>query len=152
MVLTEAITGFRGEFFFLSNFFPVRLTYGGIIYPSSEHAYMAQKTTDMNERLFISQLETPSKAKRYGQTVTLRDGWDSMRVSIMMDILSIKFDVCINPDLYRRLQSTAPRLLIEGNSHGDRFWGQCPLGDGKNNLGKLLMQLRDREDLTSFLC
>ena len=25
---------------------------------------------------------------------------------------------------------------------GDRFWGECPLGNGRNELGKILMQVR----------
>jgi predicted NAD-dependent protein-ADP-ribosyltransferase YbiA (DUF1768 family) len=41
------------------------------------------------------------------------------------------------------LMKTSPVKLIEGNTWGDTFWGECPLGTGKNMLGKLLMYERD---------
>lgn len=46
-------------------------------------------------------------------------------------------------ELRKKLDSTKGYELIEGNSWGDRFWGQSPLGTGKNELGKLLMSIRD---------
>jgi len=41
------------------------------------------------------------------------------------------------------------RLLIEGNNWGDEFWGcvwneKTKRWNGKNNLGKLLMKVRER--------
>lgn len=40
-----------------------------------------------------------------------------------------------------QLLATGNEELIEGNKHGDHFWGVCN-GHGENMLGKLLMQLR----------
>jgi len=40
------------------------------------------------------------------------------------------------------LLQTGDEELIEGNKWGDRFWGVCK-GKGKNNLGKILMKIRD---------
>jgi predicted NAD-dependent protein-ADP-ribosyltransferase YbiA (DUF1768 family) len=51
-------------------------------------------------------------------------------------------------ELRERLNSTKGCELIEGNTWGDKFWGQCPLGNGRNELGKLLMSIRD--DITRF--
>jgi predicted NAD-dependent protein-ADP-ribosyltransferase YbiA (DUF1768 family) len=44
------IASFTGDHFFLSNFFPAPLYYEDILYPSSEHAYIASKTTDIDLR------------------------------------------------------------------------------------------------------
>jgi len=45
--------------------------------------------------------------------------------------------------LAAKLIATAPKHLEEQNDWNDRFWGTVG-GFGKNNLGKLLMGVRDR--------
>ena len=42
-----------------------------------------------------------------------------------------------------KIVDTEDMELIEGNSWGDTFWGVCD-GVGENNLGKVLMRVRDR--------
>jgi len=44
------IDRFEGEYFFLSNFYPCKVTYNGITYESSEEAFQAQKTLDEEVR------------------------------------------------------------------------------------------------------
>jgi len=39
------IDSFKGDFRFLSNFYPVNVDYEGIMYPTVEHAYVAAKNT-----------------------------------------------------------------------------------------------------------
>lgn len=38
--------------------------------------------------------------------------------------------------------ATRDRMLIEGNDWGDTFWGMVD-GEGENNLGKILMRVRE---------
>lgn len=138
--MSEApIDKFRGVFSFLSNFYPADTGFDGEVYPSAEHAYQASKTINKEERAKILFAETPGKAKRLGATLTLREGWDDMRVEVMASILKSKFE---NPELRTRLLETRGLPLIEGNTWGDTFWGVCN-GMGKNHLGRLLMLLRD---------
>ena len=134
------IISFTGPNFFLSNFYPCEVAFEGKVYKSSEHAYMASKSEDLNVREYIAAQPTPGHAKKVGRTIKLRDNWDEVRVHYMRTILSNKFS---DQELYEKLQSTAPHELIEGNTWGDTFWGQCPVGTGKNMLGKLLMSIRD---------
>ena len=47
-----------------------------------------------------------------------------------------------NPKLAEMLLATEDAILIEGNTWGDKFWGVCN-GVGENNLGKVLMYVRD---------
>ena len=43
-----------------------------------------------------------------------------------------------------KLIATRPAILIEGNYWNDNFWGSDPPdGNGKNWLGKILMEERD---------
>ena len=130
---------FRGEYNFLSNFHPAKVTYEGITYPTAEHAYQAAKTLDTVERETIKAASTPGKAKRLGQKITIRKGWDGMKVDVMEKIVKQKF--VENPSLAKKLVTTRGTKLIEKNWWGDTFWGTVE-GKGQNNLGKILTKVR----------
>ena len=130
---------FRNQYFFLSNFFPAPVRYEGILYPTSEHAYAAAKTLDLDLRRQIAKIPTPGKAKRFCRTLALRPGWLAMRLRIMDEVLTAKFSQ--HPDLAARLAATGYEELVEENTWGDTFWGVCD-GHGLNNLGKALMRVR----------
>lgn len=138
VVTDTEILGFFDEYRFLSNFHVAPLVIDEIVYPSSEHAYMAQKTTDPAVRLLISQLATPGQARKYGQTVTLRPDWDSYRVEAMRVVLLSKFK---DKTLAQLLLDTGDKYLEETNNWKDQFWGVCG-GVGKNMLGRVLMYVR----------
>ncbi len=141
------ITSFSGEYRFLSNFWMVPVTYEGITYPSSEHAYQAAKSLNPAIREVFFMLDSPAEAKRMGQQIIMRPDWEDVRINVMRDIVTAKFEQ--NEDLMDLLMATKGRDLIEGNTWGDRFWGQCPLGTGRNELGKILMGIRD--DITRIV-
>ena len=138
------ITSFKGEYFFLSNFYPVDILYEGIVYPSSEHAYMAGKTDRMDITQHIASLKTASEAKRYGSysanNFQLVYNWENKKDLHMYNVLLVKFS---NQELKDKLEATGTDMLIEGNKHGDTYWGQSPLGNGKNMLGNILMRIRN---------
>lgn len=134
------ISSFRDEYFFLSNFYPVEIKLDGIVYPNAEAAFQAQKTLDVEERRKFSMLKNPVQAKRLGRKVKLRDDWEEVKLDIMTEVVSQKF--LQHPHLIEMLLQTGDEELIEGNRWGDRFWGVCK-GKGKNNLGKILMKIRD---------
>lgn len=134
------ILSFRDEYFFLSNFYPVEIKLDGIVYPNAETAFQAQKTLDVEERRKFSMLKNPVQAKRLGRKVKLRDDWEEVKLDIMTEVVSQKF--LQHPHLIEMLLQTGDEELIEGNKWGDRFWGVCK-GKGKNNLGKILMKIRD---------
>jgi ribA/ribD-fused uncharacterized protein len=132
------IEAFEGNYRFLSNFHPCTIKYEGITYPSVEHAYQACKSTDYEVRREIALLPTPGKARRLGSALQLRPQWDGIKLGIMADLLRLKFE---DPVLRSALISTKG-TLTEGNSWGDTFWGVYN-GVGENNLGKLLMTIRE---------
>jgi ribA/ribD-fused uncharacterized protein len=137
------ITSFTGKYFFLSNFYPCQVLYEGIEYDSTEHAFVAAKSEDIRDREYIATIPTAGKAKQYGRRLILRPGWDSMRVQVMRDIVSIKF--ASHDYLSSALLDTGEEELVEGNYWDDTFWGQCPVGVGENNLGKILMEIRSEK-------
>lgn len=130
------ISGFFGPMRFLSNFFEVKVSYNGLIFTNAEAAFQAQK--DPNRAYEFVNLG-PKQAKSLGRRVHLRSDWDSVKCQIMLDILRAKF---ADPVLRLQLARTAPQVLIEANTWGDRFWGVCN-GSGSNVLGLLLMRVRD---------
>lgn len=138
MNLTPAITSFRGDHRFLSNFWPVDVEFEGRTYPSVEHAYQAAKCLRNIDRTRIAGLATAGDAKAAGQAVEARGDWEEVRIEVMRQLLSTKF---AHPDLASRLTATGDAELIEGNDWGDTFWGVCS-GRGDNHLGRLLMEVR----------
>lgn len=74
-----------------------------------------------------------------GKAVPLRDDWDEIKVSIMQTLVYLKF--VKNKELRDLLLATEPEHLEEGNTWGDTFWGVCK-GEGKNLLGRILMDIR----------
>jgi ribA/ribD-fused uncharacterized protein len=141
------IGSFAGPWRFLSNFHPCLIQApDGITYPSVEHAYQAQKTNLRTQKEAIRLARTAGQAKRLGRSLCLLADWDDRRIPIMEALLRQKF---ADPDLAARLDATGKLRLIEGNTWGDRFWGQCPVGQGSNHLGKLLMKIREELRATS---
>lgn len=136
------IEKFDGEYRWLSNFYMCKCRYEGIVYPSSEHAYQAAKTLDQEKRIYISELPTPGQAKRCGNhEISLRDDWDDVKLQVMEDCLRSKFS---NKELADKLIATEGHGLSEGNTWNDVFWGKdLATGYGENNLGKLLMKIRE---------
>ena len=143
--ITGPITSFTKENRWLSNFHEVEVMFEGYTYASTEHAYQAAKTLDLEEReLFRKPGLRPGEAKKMGTVLALRDDWDEVRFDIMRDLNEQKYQT---PDLKEKLLATGDRDLIEGNNWHDCFWGSCICdncdGKGQNNLGKILMAIRD---------
>jgi ribA/ribD-fused uncharacterized protein len=140
------IVSFTGKFRFLSNFYPCKIVYDGIEYPSAEHAYVASKSSDIMQRYAIAEMEHPGEVKKLGRKLKIRSDWEKVKLPIMRSIVQAKFSQ--NPELMAMLKDTRPNELVEGNTWGDRFWGESPLGNGRNELGKILMSVRD--DITGL--
>ena len=135
-----SITEFRGAYRFLSNFWFCAIDMDGSTYPSVEHAYQAAKTFDFQQRGHIRRSSTPGGAKALGRKITLRLDWDAIKIETMRALVRQKFSA--HTDLRAKLLATGDAELIEGNHWGDTFWGQCPIGNGQNWLGKILMEVR----------
>lgn len=133
-----AITRFRDDYFFLSNFYPHELEFRGMTFCNSEAAFQSMKTLDTAEQLQFTLL-TPQEAKRLGRRINLRPDWEQVKDGIMKAVLLAKFS---DLELRNRLLATGDVELVEGNTHGDTYWGVCN-GVGRNMLGRLLMELRE---------
>jgi ribA/ribD-fused uncharacterized protein len=116
------------------------VVYDGVVYSNSEAAYQAAKCRNPEQKIWFEKLD-PGPAKRLGKGVVLRFDWEEVKDQVMYDICLAKFTQ--NLDLAKLLVETGDEELIEGNTWGDVYWGQVD-GVGRNQLGKTLMQIRDK--------
>ncbi len=139
------IREFRGDFYFLSNFYPCTIEFNAWKFPSAEHFYQALKTDDLTERKEIIAAETPGMAKKLGQKATLVKHWETTKFSIMRHVVNCKFSQ--NDMLAAKLVATGNTPLVEGNNWHDQIWGDCHCDKhretpGRNALGIILMLQR----------
>lgn len=126
---------FRNELYFLSNMYPCKVAYNGYTYSCAESAFQAQKCPELaHEFVPLDGFQ----AKKAGRKVPLRPDWESVKMDIMKDIVSAKFNQ--NSRLYEKL-SRVDSDIVEENTWNDTFWGVCR-GKGQNHLGRILMQIR----------
>lgn len=131
------IDKFSGDHHFLSNFYPCLVKLDGVRYASVEHAYQAAKTMDKKERKKFHGIKA-NAAKKLGRQVKIRSDWESVKISVMKELLVQKFS---DGHLRQLLLDTGDSQLVEGNDWSDTFWGKCG-NKGHNHLGRLLMEVR----------
>ena len=70
-----------------------------------------------------------------------KPGWEDIRIGQMEEVQMAKFTQY--PELRAKLIATGDAELIYNNECGDEYWGVFQ-GKGENNLGKVLMRVRER--------
>lgn len=130
------IGGFRGQYYFLSNFYPSTILINNFRFENGEAAFHSFK--DLKRQSEFQTLD-PSTAKRKGRRVQLRADWEQVKDGIMYQIVKAKFTQ--NKDLAIKLLATGDSYLEETNTWNDIYWGVCN-GRGKNRLGEILMEVR----------
>lgn len=141
----DMIDKFKGEYDFLSNRFHWKFEWQGLVYGSAEAAFQASKCTDESERKVFASCSS-DKAALKGKDIVPPPDWEEARIEIMESIIRAKFEQ--NPILMRRLKDTGNCLLINGNNKQETYWGvDLYSWQGENYLGKIIMNIRDKEAL-----
>ena len=141
----DTINQFKGEYDFLNNRFGCRFIWQGLKYGSAEAAFQSSKCEDDAERKVYAGCSV-DKAVQRGKNQIPYSGWEAARLSIMESILQAKFEQ--NPALMEKLKETGNRILINGNSKEETFWGvDLYSWKGENHLGKIIMKIREKETL-----
>lgn len=142
MTEENIINKFWGKYRFLSNFYKTKITIDGKEYPSTEHYFQAMKFSDEEVQEKIRTTPKPSDAKKLAHKFKAREDWWNISKDIMEKALMTKFSL---PNMKEKLLETGNKILQEGNTWGDTFWGiDIKTGEGENNLGKLLMKVREK--------
>ncbi len=127
-----------------SNFSPHPIQLEGLYWSTVEHYYQSQKFVGTKDEKLISVIrdaQTPIEAAAIGRdpNYTLRSDWEQKKLEVMWQGVVKKF--LTHTDIQTILLNTGEELLIE-NSDRDYFWGCGQDKTGENQLGKMLMRVR----------
>lgn len=117
-----------------------------IVYPSFEHALMASKLRSTEKKMEIVKIPSILEVKRFvAKELKNQDneviGWKDSCLKIAEVLLRDKF--MRNKAARVALTKTNTRPLQYVNDHNDLFWGLNRENKGQNNLGILMMKVRD---------
>ncbi len=131
----------------LSNLYRCAVMFEGIIFPTSEHAYQAGKARKQEVREWLLAAPSPALVAMAAHGLYVWDvhpDWSKTKFDRMRGVLYAKFTQ--HPNLKELLLSTGNKRLVEAatvDNAVNRLWGEVN-GKGKNMLGVLLMELRDK--------
>ncbi|HLO86753.1 MAG TPA: NADAR domain-containing protein [Nostocaceae cyanobacterium] len=134
-----------------SNFSPHPIEMQGTVWPTVEHYYQAQKFVGSKDEAAIPLIyaaSTPEEAAALGRCGSrqVRPDWDLVKTQIMRQAVLNKF--LTHLDIREVLLVTGDEEIVE-NSPTDYFWGCGADQTGQNQLGKILMSVR--EEIRHFM-
>lgn len=138
----DKILFYEREYYMFSNFSSFSVEYDGVFWMTSEHAYQAAKFTDSKIRKEIEDAKSSHDAFKIarGHSNDYKPDWYDIRVNIMKDIVRAKTDQ--HTHIKEKLLETNTKEIVE-NSPVDDFWGWGANKDGRNELGKIWMEIRE---------
>ena len=115
----------------------------GLYWPTSEHYFQAKKFNSPILQEKIRKINSPMVAAIEGRNREnpLREDWEYVKDDIMRYAVYQKFKQ--NTMLKELLLSTDNLPIIEHNNN-DSYWGDGGDGMGKNQLGHILMEVRNK--------
>jgi ribA/ribD-fused uncharacterized protein len=136
-----AISFYEAEYYMFSNFASFAVKYNGLLFPISEHAYQAAKFEDKEviDLIHSSLSAHDSKKVARAHKEKMNPAWDSIKVSVMEDIIRSK--ISMHPYIKEKLLETGDQEIIE-DSPKDSFSGRGQDFKGRNELGKVWMKIR----------
>lgn len=139
------IIGFyEREFYCFSNFSSFAVKWRGRLWPTSEHAYQASRFIGKNPKIVEKIFKAKSADDAYRIAMkNLGNNFEEYRkddLKNMTDIVRHKLQQ--NPYVMHKLLQTGKRKIVE-DSPKDDFWGWGMKKNGRNELGKIWMKLRD---------
>ncbi len=128
---------------FLSNFAPYPIQLKSKVWATSEHYFQAQKFAGTEHEEMIREVPSPMIAARMGRSRSrpLRRDWERVKDDVMRDAVWAKFTQ--NPELTEQLLATGDATIVE-HTRNDHYWADGGDGSGKNKLGQILMETREK--------
>jgi hypothetical protein len=116
----------------------------GISWQTVEHYYQAQKFVGTENEGLVSVIrdaKTPAEAAAIGRDRThkLRPDWEQVKPQVMWQGVLTKF--LTHTDIQAILLDTSEELIVE-DSPTDYYWGCGQDKTGQNQLGNILMKVR----------
>jgi len=145
LVTDGSVVGFyEREFYVFSNFSSFQVEWKGEVWMTSEHAYQAARFFDVAPELVeqIKNARSSHEAFEIAQANKQhqREGWSDIKAEVMLEICRHKLQQ--NPYVLHKLLLTNDEYLVE-DSPVDSYWGWGADRQGRNELGKVWMKLRE---------
>ncbi len=133
----------QGEYGCFSNFSRHGFQLDGAYWRTSEHYFQAQKFHGTEHEAAVRACRTPKDAANMGRRrdLPLRADWEDVKDDVMRRAVLAKFEA--HADIRAVLLGTGDEELVE-NAPGDKYWGIGKDGTGKNMLGIILMETRNK--------
>jgi ribA/ribD-fused uncharacterized protein len=133
----------QGKYGGFSNFSRHGFTLDEQYWKTSEHYFQAQKFAGTPHAETVRAAKTPKEAASTGRRrdLPLRKDWEQIKDDVMRAALYAKFSQ--HADLRALLLETGDAPIIEAAPRDD-YWGAGKAGTGKNRLGVLLMEVREK--------
>ena len=128
-----------GEF---SNFALFPIVVDGLVWPSSEHYYQAQKFLDHDLQEKVRAAASPYLAAQIGRdpSLPMRDDWDDVKDGFMSIAIHAKFN---QYQVLRDLLLSTNKSHIYEHTKNDCYWADCLDRSGLNKLGEQIMAMRN---------
>lgn len=140
----EVIGFYPREFYVFDNFASFQIDWRGRRWMTSEHAYQAahffETAPELVEEIFQARSAHDAYKIAKAHADKAPTNWDKVKVGIMEDILRHKLEQ--NNYVKEKLRLSGDMEIIE-DSTKDSFWGWGPNRDGRNELGRIWMRLRE---------
>jgi ribA/ribD-fused uncharacterized protein len=126
-----------------SNFAAYPIEVDGKVWPTAEHYFQAQKFAGTAHEEAMRLKKSPMVVARMGRdrNKPLRPDWEAVKNDVMRKAVLTKFTQ--HPDLRAQLLATCDAKIIE-HTENDSYWGDGGDGTGRNMLGIILMEVRER--------
>ena len=133
----------EGEYGCFSNFAPYPIELGARLWPTAEHYFQAQKFAGTKHEETVRLAPSPNVAARMGRDRNrpLRPDWETVKDEVMREAVLAKFRQ--HTDIREILLGTGDAILVE-HTRRDDYWGDGGDGSGKNMLGVILMEVREK--------
>jgi ribA/ribD-fused uncharacterized protein len=129
-----------GEYGCFSSFSLHPFTLDGFLWRTAEHYFQAQKFSGTPYEASIRQALTPKQAFILGNSrkYKIRPDWEEVKDKVMFKAVLEKFKT--HASIREILLNTNNEQIIETS---DPYWGCGSDGHGRNQLGIILMEIRD---------
>jgi ribA/ribD-fused uncharacterized protein len=131
------------EYGSFSNFAPYPIEVDGRVWPTAEHDFQAQKFAGTEHEEAMRREPSPMVVARMGRDrkKPLRPDWEAVKDEVMRRAVLAKFTQ--HAGLRAQLLGTGEAKIVEHTAN-DSYWGDGGDGSGKNMLGVILMEVRER--------
>ena len=141
---------FMQGWYVFDNFAPFQIEWRGKLYSTAEHAYQAAHFSETDPELaeLVRLTRSPRIAADIANANSDKDdpNWPQNKLAIMEELVRCKLEQ--HEHIRQVLEQSGSKHIVEMNGN-DEFWGWGKDHNGRNELGKIWMRLRNEQKLSN---